>query len=136
LACAEQTASRFGDTGTAAFWQIVSPTLAAVVFIAASALIYRAVPARHVPWSAIRLPAVVVGIALMLLTQLFSLIAPRLIGVASVYGTFVAIFAAMVWLSSGFQILLMGAAWVADRVNVAAAATVAESQSNAPALTR
>jgi uncharacterized BrkB/YihY/UPF0761 family membrane protein len=69
----------------------------------------------------------------MLLTQLFSLIAPRLIGVASVYGTFVAIFAAMIWLSTGFQILLLGAAWVADRVNVAAGAA---ARSNEPALTR
>lgn len=130
---AAQTASRFGDTGTAAFWQFVSPTLAAVVFVAASALIYRAVPARHIPSSAIRLPALVVGIALMLLTQLFSLIAPRLIGVASVYGTFVAIFAAMVWLATGFQILLLGAAWVADRVNISA---LAAAQSNPPVLTR
>jgi uncharacterized BrkB/YihY/UPF0761 family membrane protein len=79
------------------------------------------------------LPALVVGIALMLLTQLFSLIAPRLIGVASVYGTFVAIFAAMVWLSTGFQILLLGAAWVADRVNVSVAVA---AQPNPPEQTQ
>jgi uncharacterized BrkB/YihY/UPF0761 family membrane protein len=74
------------------------------------------VPARHVPWRALLPPAIAVGILLAALTQLFSYIAPRLIGTAAVYGTFVAIFAAMVWLSTGFQLLLVGAAWVRERL--------------------
>jgi membrane protein len=111
---ADQTATRFGG-GTATFWQVASPTLAAVVFVSATMLVYRVVPGRPVSWAALRLPAVVAGILLALLTQLFSSIAPRLIGVASVYAAFVAVFAAMVWLSTGFQILLIGAAWVRDR---------------------
>lgn len=111
---AEQTATRFGGR-TTDFWQIASPTLAAVVFVIATAIVYRVVPGRQVSWSAIRLPALVVGILLALLTQLFSFIAPRLIGVAALYAAFVAVFAAMVWLSTGFQILLLGAAWVSER---------------------
>jgi uncharacterized BrkB/YihY/UPF0761 family membrane protein len=53
---------------------------------------------------------------LTLVTQTFSLIAPRLIGSAALYGTFVAIFAAMVWLSAGFQVMLLGAAWIRERL--------------------
>lgn len=112
---AEQTATRFGGR-TTDFWQIASPTLAAVVFVLATAIVYRVVPGRQVSWSALRLPALVVGILLALLTQLFSFIAPRLIGVASLYAAFVAVFAAMVWLSTGFQILLIGATWVRERM--------------------
>lgn len=112
---AEQTATRFGGR-TTDFWQIASPTLAAVVFVLATAIVYRVVPGRPVSWSALRLPALVVGILLALLTQLFSFIAPRLIGVASLYAAFVAVFAAMVWLSTGFQILLIGATWVRERM--------------------
>ena len=112
---ARETESALGD-GSAVFWQIASPLLAGVVFVTATIAIYRLVPARRVPWRALLLPAVVVGVLLTLLTQLFTLIAPRLIGVASVYGAFVAVFAVMVWLSTGFQLLLVGAAWVRDRV--------------------
>jgi YihY family inner membrane protein len=112
------TASQFGD-GSQAFWQVASPVLAGLVFVSATAAIYRLVPARPTPWRAVGLPAVIAGVALTLLTQLFSYVAPRLIGIGSVYVTFVAIFAAMVWLSIGFQILLLGAAWARDRMAVA-----------------
>jgi membrane protein len=115
---AAETASRFGGDSQG-FWQFASPVLAAIVFIAATAVIYRLVPARATPWSAVGPPAVVAGLALTLLTQLFSYIAPRLIGIGNVYVTFVAIFAAMVWLSIGFQILLLGAAWARDRMAAA-----------------
>jgi membrane protein len=113
------TADRFGETSHA-FWQFASPALAAIVFVSATAVVYRLVPAQPTPWRAIGLPAIVAGLALTLLTQLFSYIAPRLIGIGSVYVAFVAIFAAMVWLSTGFQILLVGAAWARDRMMAAA----------------
>ena len=112
---AAETAGRLGaDTRT--LWGIATPLLTTVIFVAAIATIYRLVPARHVPWGALLPPAIAVGILLAALTQLFSYVAPRLIGTAAVYGTFVAIFAAMVWLSTGFQLLLVGAAWVRERI--------------------
>ncbi len=112
---AEQTASRFAsDTRT--FWGVLTPILTLVVFVAGMAVIYRVVPARHIPWRSIVLPAVLVGAALTALTQLFSYIAPRLIGAAAVFGAFVAIFAAMIWLSFGFQLMLLGAAWLRERL--------------------
>lgn len=112
---AAETAGRFG-ADTRAWWGIATPLLTTVVFVAAIAAIYRFVPARHVPWRSLLLPAVVVGVVLAALTQLFSYIAPRLIGTAAIYGTFIAIFAAMVWLSAAFQLLLIGAAWVRERI--------------------
>jgi len=112
---AEETAARLG-TESRAFWQLVTPLLTGIVFVIAAGLIYRLVPAFQVPWSAAALPALLVGIALAAVTQLFTYVAPRLIGAAAVYGTFVAIFAAMVWLATGFQLLLIGAAWVSVRL--------------------
>jgi membrane protein len=112
---AEEAAGRFG-AGTQFFWSVVTPLLTIAVFVAAIATIYRFVPARHVPWRSILLPALVIGGLLAAITQLFSYIAPRLIGTAAIYGTFIAIFAAMVWLSTAFQLLLIGAAWVRERL--------------------
>jgi uncharacterized BrkB/YihY/UPF0761 family membrane protein len=112
---ADDAAAWFGAESSA-FWRFTAPALAGVAFVAASALTYRLIPGRPTPWSALWLPALVGGIALTLLTQLFSFIAPRLIGVGGVYVTFVAVFAAMIWLATGFQILLIGAAWARDRM--------------------
>lgn len=112
---ADETASRFGSDSRL-FWGIVTPLLTIAIFIAAIGAIYRLVPARHVGWRTLLLPAVVVGVVMAGVTELFSFIAPRLIGTAAVYGTFVAIFAAMVWLSTGFQVVLLGAAWVRERI--------------------
>jgi YihY family inner membrane protein len=113
---ADQTAARLG-TESDAFWRIATPLLTGMVFVGAGILIYRLVPAVPVPWSAAAVPALVVGIGLAALTQLFAYIAPRVIGAAAVYGTFVAIFAAMIWLATGFQLLLLGAAWVSVRMD-------------------
>ena len=112
---AAETAAALG-TEARTFWQIVTPTLSAAVFVLATGAVYRLLPARHVSWTALWLPSIVVGIALAAITQLFSFVAPRLIGAAAVYGTFVAIFAAMIWLSALFQVLLLGAAWVRVRL--------------------
>jgi membrane protein len=112
---ATETAGRLG-ADTRVFWGLATPLLTTVVFVAAIAAVYRFVPARDVAWRSLLPPAVVIGVFLAALTQLFSYIAPRLIGSAAVYGTFIAIFAAMVWLSIGFQVLLVGAAWVRERI--------------------
>jgi membrane protein len=97
-------------------WGIASPLLAAAILVFGTLVIYRIVPARRVTWRAAVPPALLVGASIALLTQLFSYVAPRLIGTAAVFGTFVAVFAAMVWMSVAFQILLVGAAWVRERL--------------------
>jgi uncharacterized BrkB/YihY/UPF0761 family membrane protein len=69
-----------------------------------------------VPWRALAPPALVAGLILAALTQLFVFIAPRLVGALSVFGGFAAVFATLVWLSWAFQVLLLGAAWVRERI--------------------
>jgi YihY family inner membrane protein len=103
--------------GTRFLWRLIGPGLAAAVFVLGVGLIYRLVPGRHVPIRALWLPAVVVGIALALFTQLFTLLAPRLIGAAALYGSLAALFSLLVWLATGFQALLIGAAWVRVRLD-------------------
>lgn len=117
---AAETAAALG-TEARAFWQVVTPGLSALVFVVATGAVYRLLPARRVSWRVLWLPAVIVGIVLAAITQLFSFVAPRLIGAAAVYGAFVAIFAAMIWLSALFQVLLLGAAWVRVRLGPPAA---------------
>lgn len=85
------------------------------IFTLAMAAIYRMVPTETPGWSAIGRPALVVGVALTVLTGVFALITPRLIGSLQVYAAFVTVFAAMIWLSYVAQAILMGAAWVHRR---------------------
>jgi len=103
--------------------RLISPLLAAALFTLAIAVVYRFVPPRRPPWSTIAPPALVVGIALAAFTDLFVYIAPRLIGSLALYGAIAASFAALVWLSVGFQALLLGAAWIRERMRVRAAST-------------
>jgi membrane protein len=85
------------------------------LFAAAIAFIYRIVPTRTPSWRAVGPPAVAAGVAIGALTAAFALLAPRLIGSLRVYGAFVAVFAALIWLSWAAQALLIGAAWVHRR---------------------
>ena len=113
-ALADEQSSAFAGAA-APLLRLLTPVLAWLVFIVATGFVYRVVPARPISLRAVWLPAVVAGLALALLTQLFSYLVPRLVGSSALYGAFLAVFAAMVWLSTGFQILLIGAAWVRDR---------------------
>ena len=101
---AEGDAARF--VSAVVYW-----LMTLVVVIAAVALLYRVVPNTHVPWRALAMPATLAGIVLAIMTELFALIAPRLVGGLQVFGAFAAVFAAMAWLSWSFQVLLIGAAW-------------------------
>jgi membrane protein len=124
IASAVVEGSPFGVTvsgGTRQLWQLAGPALAALVFIVGIGIVYRLVPDRTVTLGALWLPALVVGIVLAVFTQLFTFVAPRLIGVAAVYGSLAAIFSLMVWLGTMFQALLLGAAWVRVRLERAPA---------------
>lgn len=101
--------------------RIGSPVVAAIVVSLGVAFVFRVVPEPTPGWRSIRVPAIVIGIALALLTDLFVYVAPRLIGAATIYGGFVAVFAALAWLGLAFQALLLGAAWVHERAAVARA---------------
>jgi uncharacterized BrkB/YihY/UPF0761 family membrane protein len=126
-----QDTGRFGGVVRVVF-AVSTPLLATAVFVAAIAAIYRLVPACYVSWRSLLLPAAVVGVVLAVVTQLFSNVATLLIGSAALFGTFVAIFAAMIWLSIGFQVLLVGAAWVSERLGRPPSVPAATSPTPAP----
>lgn len=95
----------------------VSPVGSLALFFAGTALVLRFVPARRVPTRALLVPATVAAVVLAAFTQLFTFLAPRLVGVAALYGAFVAVFALLAWLSVGFNVLLLGAAWTRVRAD-------------------
>jgi YihY family inner membrane protein len=110
-----------------AFLPSTSPTLAslgrvlrsvpvvAAIGVVVIAIVYRVVPPRSPSWKATWLPALVAGVGIVALSQLFLLVAPRLIGAALVAGSLATAFIALAWLSFTFQVLLLGAAWVRVR---------------------
>jgi len=76
---------------------------------------YRTLPPVAPRWRSIWLPAIVVGVVVVLLSQVFSLLVPRLVGVAALAGSLASGFIALAWLSFTFQAILYGAAWVRAR---------------------
>ena len=95
--------------------KLASPALGAAAVVGFVALVYRLVPNRHVPWGAVRLPAVAVAVFEIALATLFVALAPHLVSLR-VFGPFVTLFASFTWLSWSFQGLLVGAAWVSARL--------------------
>jgi membrane protein len=100
------------------------PLFSAVVITLIVAGVYRVVPNVRVPVRALLLPAILVGLAFAVMTQLFVYIAPRLVGGLAIFGSFGAVFAALAWLSLGFQALLLGASWTRERMHAADPASV------------
>jgi YihY family inner membrane protein len=103
-----------------------SVPVVAAIGVVVIAIVYRVVPPRSPSWRAIWLPAIVAGVGVVALSQLFLFVAPRLIGAALVAGSLATAFIALAWLSFTFQALLLGAAWVRVRDD---RAVVAESPS-------
>jgi membrane protein len=101
--------------GDVAFWRVVGPGLTALAQVIAVLVVYRVVPTAPPSWRHVLVPAVVTGLAIALLTDVFTLIAPRLVGGLEAFGVLAALFGALIWLNYGFQLLLLGAAWAAVR---------------------
>jgi membrane protein len=87
-----------------------------VLAVLAIGVIYEFVPPIRPPLGAVIPPAIAAGIVIVALTQLFALIAPRLIGANAVYGTLGTVFVALGWLNLIASVLLIGAAWVRVRM--------------------
>lgn len=101
------------------FLQVLSPIGSFLLFVAGTVLVYRYVPAKHVPWRSLLLPAILVGVTLAGFAQLYAFFAPLLTKMAAIYGTFVAFFAILAWLSISFNVLLLGACWARVREQAA-----------------
>lgn len=83
--------------------------------VGAVLIVYRTLPPKAPFWRSAIIPAVVVGVAIVILTQIFTFLVPRLVGVAALAGSLASAFIALAWLSFSFQALLYGAAWVRVR---------------------
>jgi len=101
--------------------QLLSPFATIAVFVLVTSVVYRFVPARPVPASAFWLPAVLSGLLLAAIAQLFAFIAPRLAGTAALFGAFVAVFVILAWLSISLNVLMLGACWTWVRLRGASA---------------
>ena len=86
-----------------------------LLYVASVGAVYRWVPPNTVPWRYAGRPTIVVAVALALLSNLFVVIQGRLVGALELFSGFVVVLATMIWLSLGFQLLLLGAAWVRVR---------------------
>jgi membrane protein len=102
-------------TGPGLAGALVSLPVLIAFAIVVVAIVYRIVPPRAPAWRAVWLPAVVVGLAIVALSQVFVFLAPRLVGIAALAGSLATAFIALAWLSFTFQALLYGAAWVRVR---------------------
>jgi YihY family inner membrane protein len=119
-------------TALTAFGDFVSSTPVVVLLgIVVVLVTYRVVPPAPPTLRAAMLPAVVAGIAIVALSQLFLLVAPRIVSAAAVAGSLATAFIALAWLSFTFQLLLLGAAWV--RVRDGGVPTESGSALTAPA---
>ncbi len=94
---------------------LLNPLVAAGTTAAGVAAVYRYMPPSRPSWRAIGLPALVVGVGAAIFTQIFTFVAPRLIGIAVLYGAVAATFAVLAWLSIVAQLLLLGLVWVRFR---------------------
>lgn len=92
-------------------WRFLAPMLALAVMILVVLAAYRLVPTAPPSLRAALLPAIAAGFGIGLLTNVFSLLAPLLIGGLAGFGVIATVFGALVWLNFSYQILLFGAAW-------------------------
>jgi membrane protein len=92
-----------------------SPLVLIVMASLVVLLIYRTVPPRTPGWHAAVIPAACVGATLVVLSQAFVLLVPRLVGAQAVAGSLASAFVTLAWLSLDFQALLLGAAWMRVR---------------------
>ena len=105
---------------------LTSPLTILAFGVVAVAIAYRVLPPKAPRWRSILPPAILVGIAITLLTQIFTFLVPFLVGAAAIAGSLASAFIALAWLSFSFQALLYGASWVrVAELRAAAAASTA-----------
>ena len=116
LAAAAEALLPTSTSALLAFGRVVSSPPVVVAFgVGIVVVVYRVVPSTAPSWRALLVPAVVTGLAIVVLSQIFLFVAPRIVGAAAVAGSLAAAFIALAWLSFTFQLLLLGAAWARVR---------------------
>lgn len=99
------------QVGGGLIWRLVFSIAALSVMVLVVLAVYQLVPAAPPSWRAALPPAIAAGTGIGLLTSLFSLLTPWLIGGLLAFGIIATVFGALIWLSFSYQILLYGAAW-------------------------
>jgi membrane protein len=92
-------------------WQLATRGLGLLLQFVAIAVVLRYVPPSSPSWRALAQPAIAVALLLWAFTNAFVVVQARLVGSLELFSGFAVVLATMVWLSVGFQVLLMGAAW-------------------------
>ncbi len=106
----------FADGDIHALRTVVLLVLPAAFSSLALVFVYQLVPPVRPTLPAALLPALTIGVGLVLLTKVFAAVAPRALGANFVYGTLGAIFVALTWLGLAYSVILIGAAWVRERM--------------------
>ena len=101
--------------GELAILRYLAPLISLGAMIVIALAVYLVVPTAPPSLRAAIPPAAVAGMGIGLLTNLFSLLAPLLIGGMAGFGVIATVFGALVWLNFSYQILLFGAAWARVR---------------------
>jgi len=102
----------FVDLGSV---QAISPVVTFVVLALALGAAYRAIPSRRPTNGAVVVPAMLAGLAITVLTQVFAFLSPLVAGTASLYGAIAAVFILLVWLQLTMQVIVLGMVWTAMR---------------------
>jgi membrane protein len=102
-------------TGQDHLLRLLTPIAGLFVLILVVMAIYLLIPAAPPSWRAALPAAIVAGLGIGLLTQLFGILTPWLVGGLLAFGVIATVFAALIWLNLSYQILLYGAAWARIR---------------------
>ena len=109
--------NRSTATGVLAIVQsVVLFVLPYAISVLAIFIVYLIVPPVRPPRSALWPPAIGAGVLMVAITQVFTLIAPRLVSANPFYGTLGTVFVSLAWLNLISMVLLIGAAWVRVRM--------------------
>ena len=95
--------------------RLALPLAVLAVMVLVMLAVYTLVPASPPSVRAALPPAIAAGIGIGILTSIFSLLTPLLIGGLLAFGVIATIFGVLIWLSFSYQILLYGAAWARIR---------------------
>jgi membrane protein len=96
-------------------WTFLVPIIVLVIFVFVVLMVYLLVPTAPPSVRAGLPPAIIFGIGIGLLTNLFGVLAPLLIGGLSGLGVIATAFGVLIWLNFSFQMLLYGASWACLR---------------------
>jgi membrane protein len=93
----------------------LAPILTTIIAALALGIAYRTIPQRRPTVADVWLPAVLAGLAIAILTQVFAFLGPLVAGTASLYGAISAIFILLVWLQLTTQVVVLGMVWTGMR---------------------